>query len=111
MVPARIAAVLAELAPLGERFAAAGHRLYLVGGAVRDLLVGGDGTAGDRDLTTDAHPGAVKQLLRGWADAVWTQGERFGTIGARRDRPDGTSLTVEITTFSTTAIVWLRTSL
>ena len=48
MVPARIAAVLAELAPLGERFAAAGHRLYLVGGAVRDLLVGGDGTAGDR---------------------------------------------------------------
>jgi poly(A) polymerase len=99
MVPARIAAVLAELAPLGERFAAAGHRLYLVGGAVRDLLVGGDGIAGDRDLTTDAHPGAVKQLLRGWADAVWTQGERFGTIGARRDRPDGTSLTVEITTF------------
>jgi poly(A) polymerase len=99
MVPARIAAVLAELAPLGERFATAGHRLYLVGGAVRDLLVGGDAAAGDRDLTTDARPAQVKQLLRGWADAVWTQGERFGTIGARRDRPDGTSLTVEITTF------------
>jgi poly(A) polymerase len=98
MVPARIAAVLAELAPLGERFAAAGHRLYLVGGAVRDLLVGAD-SPGDRDLTTDARPGEVKQLLRGWADAMWTQGERFGTIGARRDRPDGTALTVEITTF------------
>jgi poly(A) polymerase len=99
MVPARIAAVLAELAPLGERFAAAGHRLYLVGGAVRDLLLGGDATAGDRDLTTDARPDDVKRLLRGWADAVWTQGERFGTIGARRDRPDGTALIVEITTF------------
>jgi poly(A) polymerase len=99
MVPARIAAVLAELAPLGERFAAADRRLYLVGGAVRDLLLGGDAGAGDRDLTTDARPDQVKQLLRGWADAVWTQGERFGTIGARRDRPDGTSLTVEITTF------------
>ncbi len=99
MVPARIVAVLAELAPLGERFAAAGHRLYLVGGAVRDLLVGGDAAGGDRDLTTDARPEEVKQLLRGWADAVWTQGERFGTIGARRDRPDGTALTVEITTF------------
>jgi len=99
MVPARIAAVLAELAPLGERFAAAGHRLYLVGGAVRDLLVGGDATTGDRDLTTDARPDDVKRLLRGWADAVWTQGERFGTIGARHDRPDGSPLTIEITTF------------
>jgi poly(A) polymerase len=98
MVPARIVAVLAELAPLGERFAAAGHRLYLVGGAVRDLLVGAV-SMGDRDLTTDARPAEVKQLLRGWADAMWTQGERFGTIGARRDNPDGTALTVEITTF------------
>ena len=47
MVPDRFAPVLAELAPLAERFAAAGHRLYLVGGAVRDLLVGsatGSGT-------------------------------------------------------------------
>ena len=40
MVPDRFAPVLDELAPLAERFAAAGHRLYLVGGAVRDLLVG-----------------------------------------------------------------------
>jgi poly(A) polymerase len=99
MVPARFAPVLDELAPLADRFAAAGHRLYLVGGAVRDLLLGVDSTAGDRDLTTAARPAEVKALLRGWADAVWTQGERFGTIGARRDRPDGTSLAVEITTF------------
>src|SRR5262245_54390033 len=99
MVPARFAPVLAELAPLAERFAAAGHRLYLVGGAVRDLLVGGEELTGDRDLTTGARPGDVKELLRGWADAVWTQGERFGTIGARHHLPDGSSLTVEITTF------------
>jgi poly(A) polymerase len=99
MVPARFAPVLADLAPLAERFAVAGHRLYLVGGAVRDLLLGGDAPAGDRDLTTAARPEEVKRLLRGWADAMWTQGERFGTIGARRDRGDGTSLTVEITTF------------
>jgi poly(A) polymerase len=99
MVPARFAPVLDELTPLAERFAAAGHRLYLVGGAVRDLLLGVDDGAGDRDLTTAARPEEVKALLRGWADAVWTQGERFGTIGARHDRPDGTSLVVEITTF------------
>ena len=90
MVPARFAPVLEELAPLAERFADAGHRLYLVGGAVRDLLVGVDGDDHDLDLTTDARPPEIKQLLGGWGDAVWTQGERFGTIGAQRDRPDGT---------------------
>ncbi len=99
MVPARFAPILDELTPLAERFAGAGHRLYLVGGAVRDLLLGVDDGAADRDLTTAARPEEVKALLRGWADAVWTQGERFGTIGARHDRPDGTSLVVEITTF------------
>jgi poly(A) polymerase len=99
MVPARFAPVLDELTPLAERFAAAGHRLYLVGGAVRDLLLDVADPAGDRDLTTAARPDEVKALLRGWADAMWTQGERFGTIGARHDRADGTSLTVEITTF------------
>jgi poly(A) polymerase len=66
---------------------------------VRDLLLGGDAPPGDRDLTTAAHPDEVKRLLRGWADSMWTQGERFGTIGARHDQRDGTSLTVEITTF------------
>jgi poly(A) polymerase len=99
MVPARFAPVLEELAPLAERFTAAGHRLYLVGGTVRDLLLGVDGAAADRDLTTDARPNEIKRLLKGWADAVWTQGERFGTIGARRERPDGPPLDVEITTF------------
>jgi poly(A) polymerase len=99
MVPARFAPVLDELAPLAERFAAAGHRLYLVGGAVRDMLLGVADPSNDRDLTTAARPDEVKALLRGWADAVWTQGERFGTIGARRARPDGEPLTVEITTF------------
>ncbi len=99
VVPERFAPVLDELAPLAERFAAAGHRLYLVGGAVRDLLVAIERPQFDLDLTTDARPPAVKRLLDGWADAVWTQGEKFGTIGARRVRPDGSPQVVEITTF------------
>jgi len=74
--------VLAELAPLAERFAAAGHRLYLVGGTVRDLLLG-QPNIGDYDATTDARPDQIKRLLNGWADAIWTQGEKFGTIGAK----------------------------
>ncbi|HVH22526.1 MAG TPA: CCA tRNA nucleotidyltransferase [Pseudonocardia sp.] len=77
---------------LAARFAAAGHRLYLVGGTVRDALLGRSG--GDLDFTTDARPDAVLALLAGWADAVWETGIAFGTVGARRgDTP------MEITTF------------
>lgn len=79
--------------PLADRFGAAGHQLYLVGGVVRDLEVGREAAAPDLDLTTDARPAEVKALLSGWADALWTQGERFGTIGASRGE-----LRVEVTT-------------
>jgi poly(A) polymerase len=77
---------------LAARFEAAGHRLYLVGGSVRDALLGRDG--GDLDFTTGARPPQVLGLLAGWADAVWDTGIEYGTVGARRG---GT--TVEITTF------------
>lgn len=95
MIPERFSPVLTELAPLAERFAAAGHRLYLVGGTVRDLLVGGNGPQFDFDLTTTAHPPEIKRCLHGWADAIWTQGERFGTIGAMRRHVDDTGASVE----------------
>ncbi len=83
MIPDRLEPVLAELRPLADRFVAAGHHVYLVGGTVRDLLLGRE-IVGDYDLTTDARPPDIKRLLDGWADAIWTQGERFGTIGARK---------------------------
>jgi poly(A) polymerase len=86
VIPDRLRPVLDRTAPLAERFAASGHRLYLVGGVVRDLLLGRDMSAGrDIDLTTDARPEQTKALLKGWAESMWTQGERFGTIGCRRD--------------------------
>ncbi len=72
--------------PVAERFAAAGYRLYLVGGVVRDLALSVgrdfDPSANDIDLTTDARPAATKELLSPIAEALWVQGERFGTIGA-----------------------------
>ena len=81
----RLAPVREEARELAERFAARGYRIYLVGGVVRDGLLGLPlDAAFDLDLTTDAQPEAVKSILDGWADALWTQGERFGTIGARR---------------------------
>ncbi len=85
MMPERLRPVLAETQPLAERFAGAGRRLYLVGGIVRDLLLGRPLDQPDIDLSTDARPGETKAILAGWADSVWTQGERFGTIGASRD--------------------------
>lgn len=70
--------------PVAERFVAAGHRLYLVGGIVRDLSLGRL-SGFDIDFTTDAQPKAIKSLVAPVAEHVWTQGERFGTIGAQVD--------------------------
>ncbi len=75
----RIAPVADELA---ARFTAAGHSLYLVGGSVRDALLGRLGS--DLDFTTDARPDAIQRIVAGWADAVWDTGIAFGTIGATR---------------------------
>ncbi|MFZ9985828.1 MAG: CCA tRNA nucleotidyltransferase [Ilumatobacteraceae bacterium] len=93
MVPERFAPVLAEVAPLGELFRAQHKKLFLVGGSVRDLLIGRATTELDFDFTTDAHPDEIKSIIAGWADAIWTPGERFGTISAQKG-----SRTYEITT-------------
>ena len=85
----RVAPVATELA---ERFAAAGHQLYLVGGPVRDALLGR--LAGDLDFTTDARPQQVLALVRSWADAVWETGIAYGTVGLAKGGHQ-----LEITTF------------
>ena len=85
MIPERLAPILDAVRPLADRFDAAGHRIYLVGGIVRDLVLGrslGDGV--DIDLTTDALPEVTAALVRDWADAVWEQGARFGTVGLKK---------------------------
>lgn len=82
--PARFEAVIAELAPLTAAFAGAGKRLFIVGGTVRDLLLGRAIDALDFDFTTDALPDEVKGILAGFADSLWLQGERFGTVSAMR---------------------------
>ncbi|MGL6235874.1 MAG: CCA tRNA nucleotidyltransferase [Segniliparus sp.] len=79
---------------LAARFVAAGHQLYLVGGSVRDAVLGRLGD--DLDFTTDARPEQTQKLLRGWAEDMWDTGIAFGTVGALKD---GHKL--EITTFRT----------
>jgi poly(A) polymerase len=87
--------VVAVVEPLAARFVSAGHELHLVGGIVRDLIMHGPGAfTGDLDCTTDARPEQTRRLVAPLADAVWTQGERFGTIGARIG-----DCSVEITTY------------
>src|SRR5580704_17181645 len=84
-VPERFRPLLAATAELAERFRKADRTLYLVGGSVRDALFPASAADDpDFDLTTDARPDEIERLVRGWADDVWTQGARFGTIGCRR---------------------------
>lgn len=87
------------MAPVADAFVAAGFRIYLVGGVVRDLLLG-DVEPTDFDMTTDAPPDDIERIVRrlDGLDAVWTQGKRFGTIGCKVIGPDGASRDFEITT-------------
>ncbi len=81
------------LGELGSAFAAAGHELYLVGGSVRDALLGRLSSP-DLDFTTDARPEQVQQVVRRWADSVWHTGIDFGTVGVGKG-----DYRLEITTF------------
>ncbi len=88
----RLAPILPVLSDLGQRFAADGHELALVGGPVRDALLGRDAT--DIDLTTSARPDRTEVLLREWGATTWDVGRAFGTIGGRRH-----GVQVEVTTY------------
>jgi len=82
---AALGAPLGAATPIAERFAAAGYHFYLVGGVVRDSILGRDRVANDLDVTTEARPDRIKELVSPLAEAVWSQGERFGTIGCTID--------------------------
>ncbi|HVX55014.1 MAG TPA: CCA tRNA nucleotidyltransferase [Nocardioides sp.] len=82
--------------PLGSLFSDAGHELALVGGPVRDAMLGRAHT--DLDFTTSAHPDETERLLKRWAKATWDMGREFGTIGARKG-----PWVVEVTTYRSEA--------
>lgn len=92
------AAVLATpvIGRVAGAFADAGFELHLVGGPVRDALMGRG--VHDLDFTTDARPDAIEAVLRGLTKSTWDIGRAFGTIGAQL-RADGVEWTVEVTTY------------
>jgi len=77
--------VLDPAQELARLFEATGAHLYLVGGVVRDAFLDRLSPASDLDFTTDAHPTQTEEILRPWADHLWLQGRRFGTIGAGKN--------------------------
>jgi len=94
-VPTRLQPLLAPDMPvqqLARLLVDAGHECYLVGGSVRDALL--DRGHDDVDIATSARPADVEAIVRPWADDVWLQGQRFGTVGCIRG-----GVRMEITTF------------
>jgi poly(A) polymerase len=90
VIPERLRPLIEESSELASMFASAGHRIYLVGGTVRDAIAAPSAEAigaepEDLDFTTDALPDETERIVRGWADAVWSTGKKYGTIGAQRE--------------------------
>src|ERR671930_665756 len=90
--PADLVPLPPEALALGGLFARAGHELHLVGGPVRDALLGRP--TEDLDFATDARPEQVLDIVAPLASATWTTGIEFGTVGAQIE-----GLRCEITTF------------
>ena len=98
LTPDRRARIDAELEAnpflleLGALFEGAGHELAVVGGPVRDAVLGRPGN--DWDFSTSARPDDIERITKPWADAVWDIGREFGTIGVRKSDHQ-----LEITTY------------
>lgn len=86
-----------EAIRLGRMYRDAGYELALVGGPVRDLMLGL--TPKDLDMASDAKPRESEKILREWGESFWDVGRKFGTLGASKTIRDGVEASVEVTTY------------
>ena len=77
---------------LAKAYKESGFTLALVGGPVRDAILGRLGN--DLDFTTSARPEESSTILKKWGDVIWETGAAFGTIAAKRGE-----ISVEVTTY------------
>lgn len=108
----RVRTSSAAVRRMARLFEQAGHELYLVGGPVRDALLGRLGN--DLDFTTSARPTEIERILRQVSGAIWDMGRDFGTIGCAVTEPvsddavagepvETHKLVIEVTTFRSDA--------
>ncbi len=77
---------------LADDFRREGYKLALVGGSVRDAILGR--LRGDLDFTTSAPPEVSRKIISNWAQSVWDIGIAFGTVAGKKG-----DTTVEVTTY------------
>ncbi len=102
MIPERASEMLGKTSEIARIFRDAGKELYIVGGTVRDLILaeGKEDKSGavqstkDYDFATNALPDETLSLVKDWADSVWQQGKKFGTIACLKG-----DVRFEITTY------------
>lgn len=82
---------------LGREFERKGFELALVGGSVRDMLLGR--SAHDLDFCTSARPEQFEPILRRFGDGFWDMGRKFGTLGALKKLEGGGEASLEVTTY------------
>lgn len=77
---------------LSSYFIKEGFSFYIVGGSVRDAILGIE--SDDIDICTDARPDDIERIITPLSKSIWKQGEAFGTIGLKFK-----GVAFEITTF------------
>jgi len=84
--------VPAEVVVTAKTLAEAGFEAYLVGGCVRDMLIGREPK--DWDVTTNARPEEIQKLF---PESVYENS--FGTVGVKTESEDPKLKVIEITTY------------
>ena len=81
-----LSTVVESVSDIRRVFESAGKNIYLVGGIVRDLYGNADNIEQlDIDLTTDATPEEIREIIKPIAENIWLSGCLLYTSPSPRD--------------------------